>query len=174
MPLNRAQKQELVSRYQEGLAQAPHAFLVSFKGIKVGEVTELRNRIRQTGGSYEVVKNTLALLAIKDMPLDQVRDAFTGPVAVAYSNDDAVGLAKALTDFARTVPAISFRGGVVEGRAVAAEQIEEIAKLPSREELIAKLLFLLQSPITRLARTLAAVPREFVVVIDQIAKQKAG
>jgi large subunit ribosomal protein L10 len=172
MPLSRAEKESLVTRYQEGMAKAPHAFLVSYQGIKVAEVTELRNRIRNSGGSYEVVKNTLALLAIKDQPLDSLREAFDGPLAVAYSNDDAVALAKALTEFARTVPALAFRGGVVEGRPVAAGQIEEIARLPSREQLVAKLLFLLQSPIVRLVRTLNAVPQGLTVVLDQIAKQK--
>lgn len=172
MPLSKAQKEDLVSRYQEGLARAPHAYLLSYKGIKVAEVTELRNRIRATGGRYEVVKNTLALLAIRDQPLESLKDSFDGPLAVAYSNDDAVALAKALTEFARTVPAIVFRGGVVEGRPVAAEQIEEIAKLPSREELLTKLVFLLQSPMVRLVRTLNAVPQSFASVLDQVARKK--
>jgi len=87
---------------------------------------------------------------------------------VVFSGKDPVALAKALTDFAKDVPAIKFKGGLVEGRAVPAEQIKEIAALPSRDELIAKLLFLLQSPITRFARVLAAVPQSFVAVLDQV------
>ena len=83
-----------------------------------------------------------------------------------------MALAKALTEFQKEVPSIEFKGGLVEGQAVGAEDIEQIAKLPGREELIAKLLFLLQSPVTRLARTLASIPRGFVVVLDQISKQK--
>jgi large subunit ribosomal protein L10 len=174
MPLSKVEKEALVSQYQEGLAKAPHAYLVAYKGIKVAQVTELRSRIRETGGRYEVVKNSLALLAIRDQPLESLKDSFDGPVAVAYSQDDAVALAKALTEFAKTVPALSFRGGVVEGRPVAAEQIEEIAKLPSREELVAKLVFLLQSPIVRLVRTLNAVPQSFAMVLDQIARKKGA
>jgi large subunit ribosomal protein L10 len=174
MALTREQKQELVDRYEQGLAKAPHAFLVSYQGIKVTDVTELRERVRQSGGSYEVVKNTLALRAIEGKPLAALSDTFTGPLAVVYTESDPVAVAKALTEFAKTVPQIVFRGGVVEGRPIAANEVEQIAKLSGRQELIAKLLFLLQSPLTRLVRTLSAVPRELVVVLDQVSKQKAG
>ena len=85
-----------------------------------------------------------------------------------------MAVAKTLTEFAKTVPQIVFRGGIVDGKPIAANEVEQIAKLPSREELIGKLLFLLQSPISRFVRTLAAIPRDFVVVLDQIGKQKAG
>jgi large subunit ribosomal protein L10 len=174
MALTRAQKQEIVERYEGGLAQAPHAFLITFQGIKVNDVTELRARVRAAGGSYEVVKNTLALRAIDGKPLAALSTTFAGPVAVVYTEGDAVAVAKALTEFAKTVPAIVFRGGIVDGKPIAANEVEQIAKLPSREELIAKLLYLLQSPMSRLVRTLAAIPREFVVVLDQIGKQKAA
>jgi large subunit ribosomal protein L10 len=173
MALTRAQKQELVDRYEGGLARAPHAFLITYQGIKVNDVTDLRARVRAAGGSYEVVKNTLALRAIEGKPLAALSSTFTGAVAVVYTAGDAVAVAKTLTEFAKTVPQIVFRGGIVDGKPIAANEVEQIAKLPSREELIAKLLFLLQSPMIRLVRTLAAIPREFVVVLDQIGKQKA-
>jgi large subunit ribosomal protein L10 len=174
MPLTRGDKQQLIDEYGEGLAKAPHAFLLSFRGITVPQVTELRSKVRETGGSYVVVKNRLAKLAIKDQPLGALEEEFTGPTAVVFSNDDPVAVAKALTDFAKTVPAIEFKGGLLNGQQVAADQIKEIANLPSREELIAKLLFLLQSPITRFVRGLAAIQRDFVVVLDQIAQKKEG
>ncbi len=172
MALTRTQKQEMIDRYQAGLGEAPHAFLVSFKGLTVPQATDLRSRVRESGGSYEVVKNTLAVLATEGRGLGELKDHFQGPTAVAYSLEDPVALAKALTDFRKDVPAIEFKGGLVEGQTVAAEDIEQIAKLPGREDLIAKLLFLLQSPVTRLARSLAAIPRQLVVVLDQIAKQR--
>lgn len=172
MALTRQKKDELLEGYREGLAAAPHAFLVDYKGISVPQVTELRQKIREAGGQYVVVKNTLALLAIKDGPMDQLRDLFEGPVAVAFHADDAVGLAKALSESAKAMPAIEVRGGLVNGQQVGGDQIQEIAALPNREELIVKLLFLLQSPITRFARVLAAIPRDFVVVLDQIRQQK--
>ena len=174
MALTPAQKQELIDRYEGGLAKAPHAFLVTYQGMKVNDVTDLRARVRAAGGSYEVVKNTLALIAIEGKPLSALSSTFTGPLAVVYTESDAVAVAKTLTEFAKTVPQVVFKGGIVDGKPIAANEVEQIAKLPSREELIAKLLFLLQSPISRFVRTLAAIPRDFVVVLDQVAKQKAG
>lgn len=173
MPLTRTQKQQLIEHYETSMAASPHAFLVDYKGIDGNQETDLRSRIRQSGGSYEVVKNTLARRAIEGKALADLKDQFKGPTAVAYIADDPVALAKALTEFAKTTPALELKGGVVDGQAIVAEQVQEIARMPGREELLAKLLFLLQSPITRLARVLAAVPREFVVILDQIAKKKA-
>ncbi len=172
MALTRTQKQEMIGRYQAGLGEAPHAFLVSFTGLTVPQATDLRTRIRESGGTYEVVKNTLAMLAIEGSGLGELKDHFQGPTAVAYSSEDPVALAKALTEFKKEVPAIEFKGGLVEGRAVGAEDIVQIAQLPGRDELIAKLLFLLQSPVTRLARSLAAIPRQLVIVLDQISRQR--
>lgn len=172
MPLTRADKEKLISEYQEGLALAPHAFLLGFKGISVPQVTELRNRVRASGGEYLVVKNNLALRAIDSTALAALEEHFVGPTAVVFSGSDPVALAKALTDYAKDVPAIEFKAGMVERKAVAAGQIKEIAQLPSREQLIAKVLFLLQSPITRFARVLAAVPLSLVVVLDQVRLKK--
>jgi large subunit ribosomal protein L10 len=168
MPLTRSDKEQLLEQYENGLAQAPHAFLLGYQGITVPQVTELRNRVRNSGGEYVVVKNTVALRAIDSKALEQLKDHFVGPTAVVFSAKDPVALAKALTDSVKDMPALQFKAGLVEGRAIAAEQIKDIASLPSREELIAKLLFLLQSPIIRFARVLAAVPQSFVMVLDQI------
>ena len=172
MPLTRNDKEELLQAYEQGLAKAPHAFLLGYQGITVPQVTELRNRVRQSGGEYIVVKNTLALRAIDSQALDQLKEHFVGPTAVVFSQKDPVAVAKALTDFAKDVPAVQFKAGLVEGRAVPTAQIKDIASLPSREELIAKLLFLLQSPVIRFARVLAAVPQQFVAVLDQVRIKK--
>ncbi|MEM9558529.1 MAG: 50S ribosomal protein L10 [Acidobacteriota bacterium] len=173
MARTRSEKQETIDQYSAGLAAAPHAFLVGYEGISVPQVTELRSKIRETGGQYQVVKNTLALRAVEGTALEDLRDEFTGMTAVAFADDDPVALAKALTEFRKDAPVITFKGGLVNGQPVSADQVEDIAKLPSREELLAKLLFLLQSPITSFARVLAAIPRDFVVVLDQIAQKKA-
>jgi large subunit ribosomal protein L10 len=173
MPLSRATKTEILGGYGEDLASAEHAFVIGFKGITVNQVTELRNRVRKNGGQYVVIKNTLARLAVAGKPLEQVKEHFTGPTAVVFSKGDPVGLAKVLTDFAKDTPAIEFKGGLVEGRPIAAGQVKEIASLPGRQELIAKLLFLLQSPITRFVRVLAASgPQRLAIVLDQVAKKK--
>jgi large subunit ribosomal protein L10 len=172
MPLSREQKENLVADYEQGLAQAPHVFLMAFEGVTVPQVTDLRNRVRESGGRYIVVKNRLALRAIEGQSLGGLESQFEGATAVAYGSEDAVSIAKALTEFAKEVPAITLKGGLVDGQEVAAEDIKEIASLPSREELLAKLLFLLQSPITTFVRTLNELPRQFVGVLGQIAKEK--
>jgi large subunit ribosomal protein L10 len=172
MPLTRTDKEQILADYESGLAKAPHAFLLGYQGITVPQVTELRNRVRQSGGEYVVVKNTIALRAIDSQALAQLKEHFVGPTAVVFSLTDPVGIAKALTDYAKDVPAIQLKAGLVEGRAIGGDQIKDIASLPSREELIAKLLYLLQSPITRFARVLAAVPQSFVMVLDQVRKKK--
>ena len=136
------------------------------------EVTSLRSRLRESECRYIVVKNRLALRAIEGQALDELRDMFSGPVAAAYSESDPVALAKALTEFAKDVPAIELKGGLVEGQKVDAAQIAEIASLPSREALLAKLVFLLQSPIVRFARSLNEIQRQFVAVLDQVRVKK--
>lgn len=172
MPLSRTKKEQLLAEYEEGVVDAPHAFLLGYQGISVPKVTELRRRIRESGGSYLVVKNRLVLRAIEGKALGQLKDRFTGPTAVAYSESEPVALAKVLADFQKEAPFIELKGGLLNGLPVAGEQIKEIAELPTREQLLAKLLYLLQSPVTRVVRTLAAVPRSFVVVLDQIRRQK--
>src|SRR5262245_34724184 len=172
MALTRQDKEALLAEYEGGLAKAAHAFLVGYQGISVPQVTDLRAKVRASGGHYVVVKNTLALRAIDSTALGQLKEHFTGATAVVYSTTDPVAIAKALTDFAKDAPALQFKAGLVEGRAVPASQIKEIAQLPSREQLIAKLLFLMQSPISRFVRVLNAIPQQFVTVLDEVRKKK--
>ena len=174
MPLSRQQKEQLVESYQDGMAAAPHVFLISYKGISVPQVTELRRRIREVGGTYVVVKNRLVLRAIDGKALDELKGEFEGPTAVAFSNDDPVSLAKTLTEYAKEVPALEFKTSLVEGQSIQAGEVKEIASLPSREELITKLVFLLQSPISSFVRILGALPKQFVVVLDQVRQQRQG
>jgi large subunit ribosomal protein L10 len=172
--MNRDEKAQQISELEAGIGKARNAFLIEFKGITVPQVTELRKQVRETGSSYIVVKNTLALIALKNSPMTALKEQFSGPTAVAYNSTDAVVLAKALTRFAKDVPAVQFKGAMLDGQIVPAEQIQTIANLPSREELVARLLFLLQSPIRGLVTVLQANIRNLVVVLDQIGKQKGG
>lgn len=174
MALSRVVKQRLLEGYEGGLANTQHAFVLEFKGVTVPAVTELRARVRAAGGRYEVVKNTLARKAATGHPLAALVPHLTGPTAIVHTANDPVALAKVLTEFIKDAPGISFKGALIEGQPIAANQIAEIATLPGRQELIAKLLFLIQSPISRFVRTLAAVPRDFVVVLDQVRQQKEG
>ena len=169
----RAQKSAEVSELTQEIGKASNAFLIDFKGITVPQVTELRKQVRETKSGYLVVKNTLALLALKDSPIVAMREQFSGPTAIAFNATDAVVLAKALTKFAKDVPAVRFKGALLNGQVVPAEQIQAIASLPTREELVAKLLFLLQSPIRGLVTVLQGNIRNLAVVLDQIGKQRS-
>ncbi len=173
MAMTREQKNRMVETLSEGIGQASNAFLMDFKGITVPQITELRRQIRDSDSQYLVVKNTLALIAIKDSPMLELRDQFIGPTAVAYNSGDAVALAKALTRFAKDVPGLTFKGAMLDGQVVPTEQIETIASLPSREELIAKLLYVMQSPIQGLVNVLNANIKNLAVVLDQISKKKS-
>jgi large subunit ribosomal protein L10 len=169
----REEKSQEVSELSEQIGKAGNAFLIDFKGITVPQVTELRKQVRDSQSGYVVVKNTLALIALKDSPIIGMKEQFTGPTAIAYNAKDAVGLAKALTKFAKDVPAVRFKGALLNGQVVPADQIQAIANLPTREELVSKLLFLLQSPIRGLAIVLNANIRNLAVVLDQIGKQRS-
>ena len=173
MPLTRNTKEQILGGYEEAMASAEHAFVIGFKGITVNQVNDLRSKVRKSGGQYVVIKNTLARRAVAGKPLEQGKEHVTGPTAVAYSLADPVALAKVLTDFAKDAPVIEFKGGLVEGRPIAASQVKEIASLPGRQELLAKLVFLMQSPIQRFVRVLAASgPQRLAIVLDQVAKKK--
>ncbi len=170
--LTRAQKQEQIDALKGLLAPANGLFVMDFTGLSVGEVTELRRRVREAKGSYRVVRNTLAKLAIADTGHGALRDLLTGPAAVAYTEQDAVLLAKTLAEFAKSHEKLRFRGGLVEGQLLDAQQAKLVAALPSKKELVARLLFLLQSPLRRLVTALDAPVRGLAVSLHQIAENK--
>ena len=172
MTLDRQTKEQLVERYSATFAQSENAFILGYRGVTVPEETELRAKVREAGGHYVVVKNRLARLAMKEKAINELAPHFDGPTAVAYSEADVVSLAKVLMEFSKEVPALECRGGLVEGSPVEAQTIQEIAKLPSREDLIAKLVFLLQSPITRMVRGLGAITPQFIHLLEQIRHKK--
>jgi len=171
--MNRTQKTEAVESLAQGLAQSSNAILFAFAGLKVPEVTELRRQVRGTESTYLVVKNTLALRATKGTALEAVAEHFTGATAVAFNKGNAVALAKVLTNFAKTNPNLVFKAAVIDGRAVPAAEIKTIAELPSREELVSKLLFVMQSPMRRLVTVLNGPVRNLAGVLSQVAEQKS-
>ena len=171
--MNRTEKTAAVEGMEQSLAKAGTAFLFGFAGLKVTEVTELRRQVRGTQSKYIVVKNTLARRAVKGTPLEPMIEHFRGPTAVAYNSSNAVALAKVLTTFAKANPNLVFKGALVEGRAIAAKEIAAIADLPTREELVAKLLFMMQSPLRRLVTVLNGPMRGLAGTLHQIAEQKS-
>jgi large subunit ribosomal protein L10 len=171
--MNRTEKTEMVEALGADLAKSSNAILFAFAGLKVPEVTELRRQVRATQSTYLVVKNTLALRATKGTALEAVAEHFTGATGVVYNRSSPVALAKVLTNFAKTNPNLVFKAAVIEGKAVATSEIKVIAELPSREELVSKLLFVMQSPMRRLVTVLNGPVRNLAGVMAQIADQKS-
>src|SRR5215471_3406177 len=156
----RAQKQENLEALAEQFKQAQSAMVVGFSGMTVGKDQELRNQLREAGISYAVVKNTLARKAAAGTLLEGAVDQFKGVTAVALSKGDPVSLSKAITKFTKANPDVfSFKVGIVEGKVVALRDVEAIASLPSREELLSKIMFLVNCQAQRLATVTAAVAR---------------
>ena len=163
-------KRELESLKQE-LARVRNVIVSSFSGLTVGQESELRKQVRAAGGKYRVVKNTLVERAAKGTAAEPVLRGLQGPTAIAYTETDPVALAKAITTYAKTNPAFVFRAGVVEGRVVEMGEIAQLAALPGRQELMAKLLFLLPAPARRLATVVGALSRNLAVVLDQAVQK---
>ena len=169
----KAQKQKNLEALTEQFKNAQAAMIVGFKGMTVPKDQELRNQLREAGVSYSVVKNTLARKAAVGTPLEQAADHFKGVTAIALSQSDPVGLSKAITKFTKAHSDIfSFKAGIVEGKVVALRDVEAIASLPPKEELISKVLFLLNAPAQRLATVLQAIPRNLAVVVGQVRDGK--
>jgi large subunit ribosomal protein L10 len=169
----KAQKQKNLEALIEQFKNANAAILVSFKNMTVAKDQELRRQLREAGVDYSVVKNTLARKAAAGTPLEPLADEFKGVTAVAISTTDPVGLSKAISKFTKANAEIfSFKIGLVEGKVVELKQVEAIANLPSREELISKMLFLINAQAQRLVTVIQAVPRNLAVVMDQVRAQK--
>ena len=168
----RQDKDHTIEELQHKFGQCQNALLVAFQGIKVADDERLRREMRQASLSYYVVKNTLAILAAKGTPIEQVSNHFTGATAVALSENDPVTLAKVLSKWARASPVFSFKAGVAEGRVVSLQEIEALSNMPSKEELISKVMFLINSGAQRMAVATAGVARNLALVIEQIRAQK--
>lgn len=168
----KADKEQDVKALQAELARVSTVILTTFQGITVEDDTRLRRAVETAGGRYRVVKNTLAERAGEGTPAEPLLKGLSGNNSIAYTTTDPVALAKALTKVAKEVPAFQFRAGVVDGRVVSLADIHQIAMLPSREELMSKVMFLLQSPAQRIATAVAAVMRNLTVTVNEAVKQE--
>jgi large subunit ribosomal protein L10 len=167
MAVTRAKKISQVNTLAEELQGVTNGFVAQYGKLTVAQDDELRRSIRGAGAKYRVVKNTLAKRAAAGTAFEPVTGGLKGRTSIAYTKGDVVALAKALTKYAKDHPELSFKAGIVEGKAVDVGQLEVLANLPSKDELYSKLLFLLNAPATRLASALAGVGRKMAVVIDQ-------
>jgi large subunit ribosomal protein L10 len=170
MGMKKAEKREHAEKLRAELANVSSVILSTFQGITVEQDTQLRRAVEKVGGRYQVVKNTLAKHAGAGTPVEPLLQNLSGTNSIAYTAADPVALAKVLTKIAKDVPAFQFRAGWVEGRVVSIQEIQQLAQLPAKEDLISKIMFLINAPAQRLASVMAAVPRNLAVVTNEAVK----
>lgn len=166
----KAEKKTQAEELRTELANVSTVILSTFQGITVEQDTKLRRQVEAAGGKYQVVKNTVIERAAEGTPTAPLLKNLKGTNSIAYTMLDPVALAKVLTKIAKDVPAFQFRAGWVEGRVVSIQEIGQLAQLPSKDELISKIMFLLNAPSRRLATALAALPRNLAVVTSEAVK----
>ncbi len=170
---SRETKAKDLASLTESLQNSTSAMVVSFKGLTVTKDQEFRNNLREAGAKYQVVKNTLARIAVKGTQFEEAAESFKGVTAIAWTDGDPVVLSKAVSKFMKENDKIyTFKTGVVDGKLVNLEQLGVIANLPSKEELISKLLYVLNAQAQRIVTVINAVPRDLAVVIKQIGEQE--
>lgn len=170
MGMKKQEKKDHAEKLRAELANVSTVILSTFQGITVEEDTQLRRAVQKIGGHYQVVKNTLAAHAGAGTPVEPLLKNLAQTNSIAYTMADPVALAKVLTKVAKDVPTFKFRAGWVEGRVISIAEIQQLAQLPSKEELISKIMFLLNAPAQRLASVMAAVPRNLAVVTSEAVK----
>jgi len=166
----KSEKQQDLDKLKTDLAKVSTVILTTFQGITVEDDTKLRRAVQAAGGKYKVVKNTIAARAGQGTPAESLLKNLSGTNSIAYTETDPVALAKALTKIAKDVPAFQFRAGLVQGRVLSMAEIQQLASLPSKEELLSKIMFLLNAPAQRIATALNALPRNLAVTVNEAVK----
>ncbi len=170
--LNISQKKELVDRVSKSLSEAEITILIDYKGLDVLAMTELRSKLREAGVQIEVVKNTLLTRASDGCDSALMKDFYKGPNAIVISREDPVAPAKVLVDFAKTNEKLEIKAGALAGKLLSLEDIEKLAKMPSKDELLTKMVCTLNAVPTSFVNVLAGVPRAFVNVLNAVKDEK--
>jgi large subunit ribosomal protein L10 len=164
-------KKKDVEALRKDLARLQNLFVTGYEKMRVNQDFELRKVVRGVGAKYRVVKNNLAEIASEGTPSEQVLKGLRGMTSMAYTSNDPVALAKALTAYAKANPSFTFKAGIVEGRAIDVKAINDLATMPPREVILAKLLYLINAPAQRLLTAVNGVGRSLAVVMDQGVKE---
>lgn len=172
--MNRTEKEQIVQQLTQRLAETQATFLADYRGINVDQATALRRELTQAGVEYRVIKNNLIKLAAKGTPAEPLQDFCAGPTAIALSGADPVAPAKILSKFSKDVQAFELKAGVLGGKLMSVADINALADLPNREELLARALSSMNAPMSNFVGTLAAVPRSLVQVLNAIGQNKAA
>jgi len=167
----KSDKEKDLQALRKEFEAANNIFVTGYERLTVQQDFELRKAVRGAGGHYRVIKNNLAEKASEGTAAQDLMKDLAGMTSLAYTQKDPVALAKALTTYAKTVPAFTFKAGMVEGRVIDIGAIQELATMPAREEILAKVLFLINASAQRLVTALGAVGRNLAVVIDQGCKE---
>ncbi len=165
-------KEAEVAEIQEKIEKSQSVMFLDYRGLNVAEVTELRNKMRAAGVEYKVIKNTMIRRAAEKAGIEGLDDVLEGPTAVAFGYADPVAPAKILVDFIEDTKKTNLKGGVLAGKAMSEAEIKNLASLPSKEELIAKMLGSLNAPITGLVMALSCIPRNLVYALNAIKEKK--
>jgi large subunit ribosomal protein L10 len=169
--VNRDEKAKEIEQLRQAIEKANSLFLVNFQKIPVAQDWELRRQVQAAGGRYRVIKNTLAELSAKGMPAEQVLSSLAGATALASTESNPVALAKVLSAYAKENPDFRFRAGLVEGRVISLSDFAALATLPGKEELLSKVLYLVNSPARGVAVAMQSVIRGIASVLDQAVKE---
>ncbi len=165
-------KEAEVAEIQEKLQKSQSVMFLDYRGLTVSEVTELRNKMRAAGVEYKVIKNTMIRRAVQEAGVEGLDEILEGPTAVAFGYEDPVAPAKILVDFIENAKKTQLKGGVLAGRAMSQAEIKDLASLPSKEQLLAKLMGSLNAPVTGLVMALSGIPRKLVYALNAIKEKK--
>jgi large subunit ribosomal protein L10 len=173
LSLNLEQKKAVVAEISAQVAKAQAIVVAEYRGLEVGNMTDLRREARKSGVYLRVLKNTLARRAVSGTPFEKLSEQMTGPLIYGISSDP-VATAKVLNEFSKTNEKLVIRAGAMPNAVITAKEVKALATMPSREELLAKLLGTMQAPIAQFARTLNEIPSRFVRTLAAVRDQKQG